>query len=282
MKLLKTTITIILTVFLTAKAGLVFAHGPVYETKELEGNKLRIVLKLNSPENSKGIVIAYYHLKNAKDLNIGYELKEGAAKSTYLDYSLNSAVPPIRITLTDINNADGHPFGDIKGLETEQYIRHLHDAGIINGRTGNFFKPKDTITRAEFMVLMVKALELKDDPSGTVAFKDMENHWAKSIVLTAYKNGLISGYQDLTIRPDNPITIAEVCSVISRAFEYKTVYNGIYDKLKADKWYSSSVKNIFDVGILKTSDMIYNKFNEEAFISRENCAMMVSRALSTY
>ncbi len=282
MRLGKILPAVILTVFLAARAGTAFAHGPVFETKALDGNKLRITLKLDTPNSTKGISIAYYHLKNGKELNIGYELKEGSGSTTYLDYSLQSAIPPVRITLTDIHNSGNLPFGDIAGLEAEQYIKHLHDAGIINGRANNLFMPKATITRAEFMTLIVKSLNLKDENTNIVSFKDTKKHWAENIISTAYKNGLISGYKDGTIRPDNPITLAEVCTVISRAFKFNTVYNGIYDKLNPDKWYSVSVKNVFDVGILKTSDNIYIKFNEDTFINRANCAMMVSRALTTY
>lgn len=282
MRLAKTLLTTILTVFLAAKAGVAFAHGPVFETKELDGNLLRITIRLSEPLGTKGIAIAYYHLEDGKNLNIGYELKEGAAFSACLDYSLKSAIPPIGITLTDINNPGGLPFGDIKGLEAEKHIQHLHDAGIVNGRVNNFFQPKETITRAEFMTLIVKALNLKDENTDIKSFKDTKKHWARDIISTAYKNGLISGYKDGTIRPDNPITLAEVCTVISRAFKFKTVYNGIYNKLKQDEWYSANVKNTFDVGILKTSDNIYMKFDEGSFINRANCAMMVSRALTTY
>jgi len=54
------------------------------------------------------------------------------------------------------------PFNDIKGIETEEYITHLHDAGIVNGMPDGSFRPDSNITRAEFMVLLVKALKLQD------------------------------------------------------------------------------------------------------------------------
>ncbi len=273
---------LLLTLFIILVNQPAYAHGLIYETSRIDGNKIRITLKWSDPQEAKGIYIAYYHLKNGKELDIGYEIKEGADTSAHLDYSLSSAIPPIKITLTNINDVNAEPFDDIKGIEAEEYIKHLHDAGIINGKTGRLFSPKAAITRAEFTVIMVKALKLEENAGSENSYKDIGKHWARSTILTAVKSGLISGYQDGTIRPDNPITLAEAAAVISRAFTFNTAYNGIYAKLKQDKWYSGIVKKMFDVGILKTTDTIYAKFNEEAYISRANCAMMVSRALSTY
>jgi len=260
-------------------SGIAHAHGVIYDTVLLDNNKIRITLKWSEPSN-KGISIAFYHLKNGKTLNIGYEIKDGAKDTATLDYSLAGAIAPIRIVLTDISPGADLPFKDIKNTEAEEYIRHLHDMGILNGKERDYFKPKDLISRAEFAVMIVKALNLKIEKSKDIRYKDISNHWAKDYINTAAQNGLISGYGDGTMRPDNNVTVGEACTLIYKAFKIKTNYNGIYDKLKKDKWYSQYVKNIFDLKILLTSDSIYRNFDEEAFINRANCAILLSRALS--
>ncbi|HOM02822.1 MAG TPA: S-layer homology domain-containing protein [Acetivibrio sp.] len=263
----------------------VSAHGAVYETRQIDENKIRITLKWSDEDKEKnkgkGIAIAYYYLVNGKTLYIGYETVDTENRS-YLDYDLTGAVPPLRIILSNIDDADWVPFNDIKGIEAKEYITHLHDAGIVNGMPDGSFRPESNITRAEFMVLLVKALNLEGTAEDTFGFTDIDGHWARDIILVAAKHGLISGYEDGTVRPDRPITLAEACSVIARAFNFKTTKNGIYSKLNPDKWYSKSVKKMFDVGILSVNDSLYKNFNEEAPIDRANCSMMVSRALSTY
>jgi hypothetical protein len=260
----------------------VCAHGVLYDMKQISEKKVRITIKLTEGEQKRGIAITHYYLENGKVLHIGYETGNGAESEAYLDFDLSGAVPPIRVKLTNINDREWIPFNDIKGIEQEEYITHLHDAGILNGMPDGSFKPYSNITRAEFMVLVVKALNIEGKAENTEGFTDIEGHWAKEIILVASKHGLISGYGDKTIRPDNPISLAEVSSVISRAFEFKTAKNGIYQKLKRDKWYSGSVKKMFDVGILSVYDSIYENFNEEGLINRADCAMMISRALTTY
>lgn len=259
-----------------------YAHGLIYETKMTGAKSMRVTLKWSDPGEAKGIAIAYYHLKNGKTLDIGYEIKDMAPTSAYLDYDLAGAILPIRITLSKTGDPGWAVFDDIKGIEAEEYIRHLHDAGIVNGRSGNSFKPGEPITRAEFMVLMVKALKLEGSAADAGGYTDIGKHWAKNILLLAARRGLISGYGDGTIRPDNPVTLAEASAVIARGFSFKTNRNGIYAKPKQNMWYSSSIKKMLDAGILTINDSIYVNFNEQSPINRANCAMMISRALSTY
>lgn len=261
------------------------AHGALYETRQIDENKIRITLKWSDEDKEKnrdkGIAITHYYLVNGKTLHIGYETTTEASRA-YIDYDLTGAVPPLRIILSNIDDADWIPFNDIRGIEAEEYITHLHGAGIVNGMPDGSFRPDSEITRAEFMVLLVKVLNIEGTAENTAGFTDIDGHWARNILLIASKHGLISGYEDGTVRPDRPITLAEACSVIGRAFEFKTTKNGIYSKLTPDKWYSKSVKRMFDVGILSVNDSLYKYFDEDAMISRANCSMMVSRALSTY
>lgn len=261
----------------------VIAHGVVYEIGQIGENKIRITLKWSDEDidKNKGIAITHYYLVNGKTLHIGYETVDELS-GAYLDYELTGAVPPIRINLSNIDDTDWIPFDDVRGIEAQEHITHLHDAGIVNGMLDGSFKPNGEVTRAEFMVFMVKALNLEGVAENTAGFTDIDGHWARNIILAASKHGLISGYEDGTVRPEKPISLAEACSVIARAFEFKTAKNGIYSKLNPDKWYSKSVKKMFDVGVLTVNDSLYGNFDEEAMITRANCAIMVSRAISTY
>ncbi len=259
-----------------------FSHGLNYEISSIDGNRERVLLKWSNSEEQMGFTVAYHYLTNGKTLHIGYELKEGYPSFAYVDYDLGNVVAPIRVNLHEAGNLDYAPFKDIKGIEAEEYITHLHDAGIINGRSDELFDPESPVSRAEFLVILVNALGLEDKGGEINKFTDIDSHWAKEYIILASNNGLISGYGDGTIRPDNTITLAEVSSILSRSFVFKTTNNGIYSKVQQGKWYSSSVKKMFDVGILNSKDSIYESFKEENIMNRANCAMMISRAISTY
>ncbi|MCX8129824.1 MAG: S-layer homology domain-containing protein [Clostridia bacterium] len=258
------------------------AHGLIYETKQLDDNKIRITLKWSNSKEAKGIVISYFYIKNGKTLNIGYELDEKASTTAYIDFDLSGAITPIRVVLHKVGDLKWAPFKDIKGVEAEEYIRHLHDAGKIDAGKDQKFRPKDNITRGEFAAIIVKALNLGGTASNTKGLKDIEKSADKKYILLAVKHGIMSGDKDKKFKPDNPMSLADVSTIVAKYFKFKTNRNGVYKKLKQGKSYSGSVKKMFDTGILSVNDSIYKTFNEEGKINRANCAMMISRALSTY
>jgi len=259
----------------------VYAEGPVYKMEDLNNGKVRITLE-GRGEEEKGIAIKFFNLSNGKTLYIGYSLKKSGSAKAYLDFDLTGAIPPLRVILINADDVEWRPFSDIKGTEQEEYIRHLHDAGIVNGKPGGIFDPDSTITRAEFASMIVKALNLKNTGSETKKFLDIENSWAKDYIIIAAQHGIVSGYGDGNFGPNNPITVAEMCSILYKSFSFKTTGYGKNINLKTGKWYTEYVKKMFDAGILSSSDSIYKNFDETKPISRANCAMMLSRALSTY
>lgn len=273
---------IIISGFIFLNVNLSFSHGLNYEIEQLGNNKERVLLKWSDVEDRKGFSTLYHYFVNGKTLHIGYELKEGYPSEAYIDYELNNVLYPIRVNIHEVGKLDYAPFVDIKGLETKEYITHLHDAGIIDGLPDGSFSPNSLISRAEFMVIMVKALGIEGRTENVKRFSDIDKHWAKEYILLAANNGLISGYEDGTVKPDKTITVSEVSAILAKSFSYKTTNNAIYSKVKQGKWYSNSVKKMFDVGVLTVKDTIYKSFDEESNISRGNCAMMVSRAITTY
>ncbi|WP_181592693.1 S-layer homology domain-containing protein [Paenibacillus sp. YN15] len=56
---------------------------------------------------------------------------------------------------------------------------------------------------------------------GTVQLPDIRNHWAENSIREAAAKGLISGYEDLTFRPDQPVTREELLVLLLRALEPK-------------------------------------------------------------
>lgn len=47
-------------------------------------------------------------------------------------------------------------------------------------------------------------------------FKDIENHWAKNDIEKVVKKGIMNGFPDETFRPDEPLTRAQLCSILVR------------------------------------------------------------------
>jgi hypothetical protein len=237
-----------------------FAHGVIFETNMLDENKIRINLKWDQIGETRGIYPVYFNIEKAKIFTIGYE---------------------IRIVLKEVGENVKPIFSDISGSYAEEYIQNLHGAGIINGMPDGSFRPNDNVTRAEFMTMICRILKLDTNITES-EFSDIQGHWAMGVMQAGVNKGLIKGYYDNTIKPDKFISVAESCAVIDKSFTFKTSREGYYQKLQRGKWFSISVKKIFDAGILTVDDPLYKDFDEDKPLTRADIAMMLSRASTTF
>ena len=96
-------------------------------------------------------------------------------------------------------------------------ISTMTRAGILGGYEDNTFRPNNSITRAEFAAIAARF------DSGAAAedcgFTDIAGHWAETEICRAVSLGWLQGYGDGTFRPDQPITRAEVMTIINRMLD---------------------------------------------------------------
>jgi len=97
-------------------------------------------------------------------------------------------------------------------------IIELGEKGIITGYPDGSFKPDSSITRAEFVAILGRALGWEERP-GNPAFSDAAEipDWARGYILTAVDKGVIGGYEDNSFRANRPITRLEIVIIIVRA-----------------------------------------------------------------
>ncbi|MDO4793972.1 MAG: S-layer homology domain-containing protein, partial [Filifactor alocis] len=107
-------------------------------------------------------------------------------------------------------------FGDVKsGAWYENYVGYLRGFNVLAGYPDGSFRPNKPITRAEFAAIISKFAEMKTGTSSK--FKDVNgSHWAKKYVDNAVAQGWMSGYPDGSFKLDQPITRAEVVTVVNK------------------------------------------------------------------
>lgn len=89
--------------------------------------------------------------------------------------------------------------------EHEYYreISILSSLGTIVGHTNNTFMPDNIITRAEYGVILFRALGLDISPNALeIEIKDMVGHWGQQHVATLVELGILSLYDDGTFNPN--------------------------------------------------------------------------------
>lgn len=104
---------------------------------------------------------------------------------------------------------------DINTHWAKSPINQLVALGAIQGYPDNTFRPDQMITRAEFAAVLVKAFNVSADSQKV--FNDTRGHWAQIQIASAYKAGIISGYDQLTFGPDDPITREQMAVMAVKA-----------------------------------------------------------------
>ena len=101
------------------------------------------------------------------------------------------------------------------------YIQMAEQKGVINEGWVNETSANDVITRREMVFILGKcdvALKEYGLKNGPVELTDIDDMSADEINMLSHcvSRGLISGYEDLTFRPNKSLTRAEVATIIWR------------------------------------------------------------------
>lgn len=112
------------------------------------------------------------------------------------------------LTFDDISGANAHA--------NQAAIEALASRGIISGMGGGLFLPDETMTRAQFASITVRALGLT--PKANEKFSDVTaGEWYAPYVGTASDYGIITGVGDGRFNPEGTITRQEAAVMVARA-----------------------------------------------------------------
>ncbi|WP_285855316.1 InlB B-repeat-containing protein [Paenibacillus cellulositrophicus] len=108
-------------------------------------------------------------------------------------------------------------FADVEGHWSKQAVNDMASRMIVKGSDENHYNPDAVITPAELAAIVVRALGLSDNGSGTT-FSDVNSaDWYAGAVAKAVEYGLIEGYDNRTFAPNRTITRQEALVIMSRA-----------------------------------------------------------------
>ncbi|MCQ2978588.1 MAG: S-layer homology domain-containing protein [Clostridia bacterium] len=158
-------------------------------------------------------------------------------------------------------------------------------SGYVNGYNDKSFKPNKSITRGE-LCKMVASLQdnfnLNDvtNLNSTNTYTDVstKKYYAPYIgFLTKCK--VINGYTDKTFKPEDNITRAEVCKILSNMYVVNKIKdNANYDKEISGKWYEDSVRKMIEADLIKGYPD--GKFKPDEDITRAEVVALLNRIRS--
>jgi len=216
---------------------------------------------------------------------------ESGATQTYtltIHRSKSSDIPETPIEKPDTSLI----FQDLVGHWAKEVILKALAKQLINGYADQTFKPNHAATRAEFVVMLMRAQQptaASDAPDRPVLnYTDQSSigSWAAEAVAEASALGLVSGYEDGSFKPNLPISRAEVATIIARAIKLKqadqvtaNLENGVKAPFADEKlipgWASDAVTKLQQQGIMNGRGD--NRFEPQANTTRAEAVTMLLR-----
>ena|GEM_PF-1783779 len=146
---------------------------------------------------------------------------------------------------------------DISNHWAEAAIIKAVKLGITSGFPDGAFKPDEPITRAQFAIFLVRALALDSSASTAelaVKFTDHRDipNWASEQLLTAVEAGIMTGYEDQTLRPQAEISRAQMAVMLNRAYLAERLSNSkpsFSDTSDIPSWALEAVGALQELGL---------------------------------
>jgi len=171
--------------------------------------KAAIPYTLGAGENPDNITVFYLNDNGQLENMVGRYDSELKSVVFITDHFSKYVIKQNAATFKDVN-ADNW---------AKKYIEVMAAKGIVKGMENGEFEPDGTVTRAEFSAMLVRALSVpKSTACISCRFKDGDKTaWYAKDVMTAVRAGLVTGYEDRTVRADNLITREEMAVIAARA-----------------------------------------------------------------
>ena len=126
------------------------------------------------------------------------------------------------VTINILKPGDQPTYADTAGHSCRFAAEWMKNTGIFTGETVSgklCFRPEQTVTRGEFMAMLVQSLGLSVDEDAThTGFTDDTPTWLKPYLAAALRSGLTAGWPGGSVFGSNqPITGAEAALLLQNA-----------------------------------------------------------------
>ncbi|WP_369284153.1 beta strand repeat-containing protein [Oscillibacter sp. GMB15532] len=172
-------------------------------------------------------------------------------------------------------------FADAAGKWFETAANEMGSRKIIAGRSADIFDGGASITRAEFVVILVRALGLP--ANGTSGFSDVPaGAWYSGAAATAAQYGIVSGKSGNRFDPNAAITRQEAMVMLQRAAVLAGFagtsgdLDGFADADSVGSWARDAAEWNVGSGLIQSAD---GKLNPTASITRAQSAVVILRLL---
>ncbi len=158
-------------------------------------------------------------------------------------------------------------------------IRYLSTNKIINGYDDNSFRPENTVTRAEFVAIIMRAFYGNTEPTDYDYADVAKDSWAYGYIATAANLKLVSGVGEGNFAPNDNIKRQDMSLIIYNILKSQGNVPANIEKYtfaddaEISNYASEAVYTLRAMGIINGDDN--NKFNPNSPATRAEAAVML-------
>ncbi len=180
-------------------------------------------------------------------------------------------------------------FSDMANHWAKDAVNDMGSRMVVTGVGDNNYAPDREISRAEFAVIIVRALGLEPG-TGASGFSDVsEDNWFCGYVETASEYGLVTGYPDGAFGPNDKITREQAMTMIARAMkitelesnlagnEASALLGAYTDGADVSSYTTESIAACLKTGVVTGRSA--TTIVPQGFVTRAEVAVMVERLL---
>lgn len=202
------------------------------------------------------------------------------------DYSYGYGIVNYGSLLTVV---DQKRFLDVPNTWYTAAVYDLQGLGIVDGRQRYFFEPEGQIKRSEFVKILATSVSADVSAySGNSTFNDVKaGDWFANYINWGSALGIINGYGDGTVRPQENITREEMCCMLNRFIAHegitltdKGTAVSFTDAASISAWAETDVYALVKAGIINGNDD--STFRPANNASRAEVCVMVDRLIENY
>ncbi|RLQ84889.1 S8 family serine peptidase [Planomicrobium sp. Y74] len=213
---------------------------------------------------------AYPHLSNT-------QLRE-TVKRSLIDLGVKGKDRSFGYGLVQSIQVQAALFPDLKtNFWYTDSIQYIFDRSITNGFPDGTFRPASSITRADAMTMIGRAIGMQPDSSQHYFTDVSKTSYSAGYINKAYELGYIKGMPDGSFQPNAPIKRGDMAVIIERVFTFTSSGGSSFSDVNESKYYAEAIQAAYENGIVQGFDD--HTFRPEAAITRAENAVILSKSL---
>lgn len=175
-------------------------------------------------------------------------------------------------------------FTDINGHWAKNSIQRLATRQIVSGKSEDHYDPNGIVTRAQFIKLLTTGLGIPDNHEQS--FNDVAaGSWYEGPIGAAFQAGILTGYGDNSVHPNETISREQLVAMLMRAYRYVTkdmnnaqhVPSQFTDYANVSQWALEDMSLAIELGFIQGKGQ--HLLSPKAEATRAEAAVIIERFL---